>query len=227
MSPDRDADQEAKILSTWHQNVDCWTKAVRQQQIESRRRVTDRAVVEAVLAGQPKTVLDLGCGEGWLTRSLTRQGLNVLGLDGVAGLVEQAQALGGGEFLQLDYGAIVSGQLQRRFDRVVCNFSLFGRTSVAQLLGAVPRLLNPAGALVIQTLHPESACGDLAYEDGWREGSWAGFSEAFVDPAPWYFRTVESWVALLERSGFGKVNVQVPCDPNSRAAASLILVSLV
>ncbi len=218
-------EREAQILSTWHKNVDCWTEAVRQQQIESRRLVTDEAVVAAVLSCQPQTVLDLGCGEGWLTRSLTRQGLSVLGVDGVEGLVAQAEALDGGEFLAMDYEAIVAGGLQRRFDVVVCNFSLFGEASVAQLLGAVPGLLNPGGSLVIQTLHPKSACGDGTYEDGWREGSWDGFSEAFVDPAPWYFRTVESWVLLLRRSGFGKVEQQVPRYPLDGAAASLILMA--
>ena len=218
-------DSEAAILATWQKNVDCWTTAVRQQQIESRRLVTDAAIVESVLACSGESVLDLGCGEGWLTRSLTTHGKQVLGVDAVAGLVQRSQELGGGTFVQMDYGAIASGGLQQSFDVVVCNFSLFGEASVEQLLGSIPLLLKPGGSLVIQTLHPRVVCGDLPYEDGWREGSWDGFSEAFADPAPWYFRTMESWVALLKRSGFGAVDVQMPRCPTRRTAASLILVA--
>lgn len=88
-------------------------------------------------------------------------------------------------------------------------------------------LAESGGSLVIQTLHPESACGELPYEDGWRAGSWEGFSEDFVDPAPWYFRTVESWVALSGRSGFGAVEVREPGYSQNGLVASLILVSRV
>jgi hypothetical protein len=47
-------------------------------------------------------------------------------------------------------------------------------------------------SFIIQTLHPLIACGDFSYQDAWREGSWAGFSDDFTDLAPWYFRTLES-----------------------------------
>jgi len=218
-------DPEAAILATWQQNLDCWTMAVRQQQIESRRQVTDTAIVEAVLACPGESVLDLGCGEGWLTRSLTTHGKQVLGVDAVAGLVQRSQELGGGTFLQMDYEAVASSDLQRSFDLVVCNFSLFGKASVERLLGAIPKLLNPGGSLVIQTLHPRAVCGDLPYAEGWRQGSWDGFNEAFVDPAPWYFRTVESWVALLKRSGFKVVEQEASRYPQDGAVASLISIA--
>lgn len=216
-------DLEAQILSTWHKNAVCWTAAVRQQQIESRRLVTDAVIIQAVLDCQPRTVLDLGCGEGWLTRALSQRGIDVLGVDAVPALIQQAQRLGEGRFQQIDYGAIATGALKDRFDVVVCNFSLFGQASVEELLQAVPHLLNPNGHLVVQTLHPEAVCGEAPYQDGWRAGSWQGFSQDFVDPAPWYFRTIKSWLTLLQRCGFVACEVQAPRHPQTGQPVSLML----
>jgi len=55
---------EKSILTCWQTNAAAWIKAVRQQEIESRRLVTDTAIIDAVLSLGPKHVLDVGCGEG-------------------------------------------------------------------------------------------------------------------------------------------------------------------
>lgn len=141
-----DADHERRIITAWHHNAAPWTAVVRDGRIASRRQVTDAAVIDAVCNLQPATVIDLGCGEGWLVRALTARGLSVLGVDAVPALIDAATAQGGGRFTCLDYAAIADGVLAETADVVVCNFALLGGDSVARLLGAVPRLLNPQGA---------------------------------------------------------------------------------
>lgn len=84
-----------KIIDSWHKNARPWTIAVREGHISSRKLVTDRAIVNAVIERYPKNVLDLGCGEGWLARALSVQGIEVLGVDVVPELIEQARAGGG------------------------------------------------------------------------------------------------------------------------------------
>lgn len=56
-------------------NADKWTAVVRSGGVESRRLVTDQAIIEAVLAQKPQRVLDIGCGEGWLIRALGKEGV--------------------------------------------------------------------------------------------------------------------------------------------------------
>lgn len=216
---------DAKIVDSWRRNAAPWTAAVRDNQIESRVLVTNQAIVDAVLARSPRSVLDVGCGEGWLVRALAARGITALGVDVVPELVEQARRGGAGEFRVASYEAISAGELDVSVDVVVANFSLIGRESVDALIGRTPSLLIPSGALIIQTLHPVVACGDLPYEEGWREGSWTGFSDDFSDPAPWYFRTIDGWVRLIVGSGLRLVELREPLHPSTGKPASVIFVA--
>ena len=215
---------DAKIVESWGINALPWTAAVREGQIESRKQITDQAIIDAILSHQPRSVLDIGCGEGWLVRELAGRNIHVIGTDVVEKLVEEARRAGGGDFRALSYEEIAAGKLKVSVDVVVCNFALFGKESVEGVFEAVPSLLNSHGAFVVQTLHPVMACGDLPYRDGWREGSWAGFSPDFSNPAPWYFRTLENWIKLFVDSGFRLREVCEPLHPNTQKPASIIFI---
>lgn len=106
-----------------------------------------------------------------------------------------------------------------------CNFSLLGKQSVEALCKAVPALLNPQGSLIVQTLHPAAACGDLPHEDGWSQGSWDGCGQDFSDPAPWYFRTLESWLRLFADSGLRLLELREPLHPMTHNPVSMIFIA--
>lgn len=219
-----DGGSEARILAAWMANAQAWEHAVRGGVIESRTLVTDRAIVDAVLSRKPRKVIDLGCGEGWLARTLAAAGIDVVGVDVVPSLVEAAQAHGGGTFRVMSYEDVAAGALHERADLVVCNFSLLGHASVDGLLAAVPGLLEPGGALLVQTLHPASA-GVEPYRDGWREGSWAGCGDGFGQPAPWYFRTLEGWLASFRGAGLRLIDLKEPLHPHTGRPASVIFLA--
>ncbi|WP_109125769.1 class I SAM-dependent methyltransferase [Dyella sp. C11] len=218
------AASETLILDAWQDNAQAWERAVREGRIESRRLVTDQAIVDAVLGQSPRTVIDLGCGEGWLARALAANGVQVLGIDAIPSLIDAARMQGGGEFRVASYDDVAAGRLAERADVVVCNFSLLGGASVDALLAAVPGLLAPGGVLVIQTLHPLMA-GIEPYADGWREGSWVGCGEGFSQPAPWYFRTLGSWVGALRTAGLDVQSIKEPIHPHTGRPASVIFLA--
>jgi 2-polyprenyl-3-methyl-5-hydroxy-6-metoxy-1,4-benzoquinol methylase len=231
MNPKHD-EHEDEILRSWHINASPWSRAIRSASIVSRELVTNRAILEAVgsISAAQSTakreslrVLDVGCGEGWLTRALGSQGMRALGIDAVPELVAAAQKSGGGNFQVLDYAAIARGQWRAGpFDVAVCNFSLLGDQSVESLIAGLAAYLAHSGYLIIQTLHPVAACGNAPYQDGWRAGNWCGFSSDFSDPAPWYFRTIETWRSLLQRSGFDLVETREPKAATAIVPASII-----
>ncbi|HEN8712668.1 TPA: class I SAM-dependent methyltransferase [Pseudomonas putida] len=215
---------EAALRLSWQQNANSWIEAVRSGAIESRRQVTDQAILVAILGRQPERVLDLGCGEGWLLRALAERGIDATGVDGDASLVEAARAAGSPQVHLASYRQLcdVAVPIGTGYDLVCSNFALLHQ-DIIPLLAAVNALLAPGGALVIQTLHPWSeAHGD--YQDGWREESFAGVAGNW-QPMPWYFRTLASWLNALEMAGLKLVSLQEPQHPQSTEPQSLLLVA--
>lgn len=216
---------DERVIHAWNANAKPWTDAVREERIASRTLVTNQAVIDAILSRLPRDVLDVGCGEGWLLRALAEHGVAGIGVDVVPELVDQAKLAGGGDFRVASYEEISAGKLDVKVDVAVANFSLIGKEAVNNLIHFMPTLLNSSGSLVVQTLHPMIAAGDQPYADGWREGSWAGCGSDFGDPAPWFFRTVETWVRLLRESGFILDEILEPVNPATGRPASIIYVA--
>ncbi|MEZ5462568.1 class I SAM-dependent methyltransferase [Dokdonella sp.] len=212
------------IIERWNQNSAPWTSAVREGRIESRVRVTDAAIVDAIMQRKPGSVLDIGCGEGWLARALSALDVDVLGIDVVPALIESARQAKGGRYAVISQEELARGAAAERFDVCVCNFSLLGGDVVEHLIAGIHRYINPGGAFIVQTLHPGSIGGGAEYRDGWREGSWAGIDAAFSEPAPWYFRTLQTWVSLYRKAGLRIEALQETTHPDTHALLSIILV---
>lgn len=215
---------EAQLLHSWHRNAETWTQVVRDALLESRRLVTDQAIIDAVLDGQPASVLDIGCGEGWLVRAIAARGIRAMGVDAVPTLIERA-CEAGGQFTVASYEDIIAGKLAQRAEALVCNFSLLGKSSVEQLLAALPSQLEANGRLIVQTVHPLVAGGEQPYADGWRLENWHGFEATFPAPAPWYFRTLASWMALFTGTGWRVRELREPVHPQTGRPASVVFIA--
>jgi len=220
-------DPTACIADSWIANAQAWTAAVREGHIASRRLATDRAIVDALLELAPRRVLDVGCGEGWLCRALASHRIDALGIDASPPLIDAARAAGGEGYAVCDYAALIESPLRfGRFDAVACNFALFDE-GIDPLLIALRSALEGGGRLLIQTVHPRTACGDGPCADGWRNETFAAFGDAFVAQMPWYFRTLETWRDALSRCGYTVVGLREPAHPESGEALSLLLVATV
>ncbi|MGQ0813513.1 MAG: class I SAM-dependent methyltransferase [Gemmatimonadota bacterium] len=219
-------DPEKQIRASWSDNAAAWSSAVRSGQIESRVLATNSAILQAILEQAPRTVLDVGCGEGWLAHYLAELDIRVAGFDASEELIARAQETNGARFLVLDYDSFAKDpqQVGSNFDVVVCNFSLLGR-ELETLLRSLQDVLAPEGTLIIQTLHPCSGLAAAPYEDGWREEDFAGMTNEFRTKMPWYFRTIGSWIRELRQSDFLIRECREPIHPESRKPLSLILIA--
>lgn len=214
---------DKKIISSWQANADAWIAAIQGNSIESRRLVTNQAIIDAVLAYKPNRVLDIGCGEGWLARQLSAAGVSVLGFDIVPALIARASKLGGGDFRLLAYEDLSAETINQKFDVLVCNFSLLGKESVEHILAQATDLLAVGGVVIIQTIHPFARARSGHYQEAWLEGSWLGFDASFIDPAPWYFRTLSAWLRLFDDKGLRLEAISEPMNSSTELPASLIM----
>lgn len=220
MMPSSDDDAVERLRHSWQANAHAWTRAVREQRIASRRAGTDAAIVAAVLAGGARRVLDLGCGEGWLARALSAQGLDVVGIDASVALVDAARELGGARFERTSYADLAAnGFAFGDFDAVVCNFALLD-ADLHTPLRAAHACLRPHGHLFVQTLHPLAV--EAPYADGWRVEHFTGL-DGFDEPMPWYFHTLSGWFDALHAAGFVVDGLHEPPDPASGRPLSLLL----
>lgn len=219
--------EDVQILKTWSLNAEAWIKTIADNNIESRRLVTNSAIVETICSLRPIEILDLGCGEGWLINELKQKipTGNFTGIDAIPILIEAAKRANPHSFFYTySYESIISRQYipENFFDVIVINFALFGNEVVVDLLSSIHSFIGSGGHLVIQTLHPHMASEEEPYKDGWRKGNWTGFSADFSSPPPWYFRTFQSWISLFRNTGYTIDNIIEPIHPHSLKPASVI-----
>jgi 2-polyprenyl-3-methyl-5-hydroxy-6-metoxy-1,4-benzoquinol methylase len=216
-------DFDERLRRSWDANASVWRDAIENRSIESRRLVTDAAIVGAVLDHHPRRVLDLGCGEGWLARELAAHALDVVGVDGSQPLIDTASAHGSAaRFMRLGYEEIVANPMSAGsdFDAIVANFSLLDDRA-GDLLAALRPALSSDGHLIVQSLHPEHAGGDIS-TDGWRIETFEAMPGTWPEPMPWYYRTRASWETMFASAGYALVETREPMHPVREVPASIL-----
>lgn len=217
-------DAAYRIIASWKTNAGNWIATIDHAEIESRTLVTNRAIVELVLSFPFSSIIDLGCGEGWLTRELRKHGKEAYGMDVVPALIDNAIQKGGNYYCTGSYSELVGGLPLplERFDAAVMNFSLLDCTDTQNLLMGIPQRLTTGGYVFIQTTHPASV--SAPHKTGWKEGSWAGLKRRFAEPYDWYYRKLEDWIDLFNLSGLRLLALKETFHPLTHQPFSFIFV---
>jgi SAM-dependent methyltransferase len=104
-------------------------------------------VLELLSAQPGEEILDLGCGDGQLTRRIGDAGARVIGVDSSPQMVEAARALGiAAEVAEAEALPFADGQ----FDAVFSNAVLHWVRGQDAMLGEVRRVLRPQGRFVAE-----------------------------------------------------------------------------
>ena len=153
------------------------------------------APVVELLAPRPgERILDLGCGDGVLTRKLVDLGCEVVAVDSSLPQVEAARALG------LDARVIDAESLpfHDEFDAVFSNAVLHWIRRADPMIAGVYRSLRPGGRFVAE-------CGGHGCVDNIRTALVRALDRRGIDGearVPWYFPTPDDYRTRLQRAGF-------------------------
>jgi trans-aconitate methyltransferase len=151
-------------------------------------------VVELLAPRRGERILDLGCGDGVLTKTLADLGCDVIGVDSSAAQVEAARALG------LDARVMAAEDLpfDREFDAVFSNAVLHWIRRADPMIAGVHRALKPGGRFVAE-------CGGHGCIQKIRTVLVRALDRRGQDGearVPWYYPTPGDYATRLERAGF-------------------------
>ncbi|MEO0330529.1 MAG: class I SAM-dependent methyltransferase [Bacteroidota bacterium] len=212
------------IVDSWNANASAWISTIENEELESRKLVTNQAIIETIAKHQPKKVLDVGCGEGWLCRALQQQGIETLGVDAVADFITYACQQKQGQFEVASYQGLIQHQALplTPFDAAVINFALLDQEVTEELLPALHHYLYQPGWLFIQTLHPHALGNEIPYQSGWLNEDWRFMKREFTQSYQWYYRTLEDWISLFAQSGYQLAEMREPLHLKTQRPASII-----
>jgi trans-aconitate methyltransferase len=151
-------------------------------------------VVELLAPKPREKILDLGCGDGALTKKLADLGCEVVAVDSSVPQIEAARKLG------LNAHAISGEDLPyvEEFDAVFSNAVLHWITRADLTIAGVYRSLKPGGRFVAE-------CGGYGCVHKIRTALVRALDRRGFDGearVPWYFPTPGDYATRLERAGF-------------------------
>ena len=145
------------------------------------------ALLGAIQAKPPFTILDFGCGPGRDLKVFSALGHAAVGLEGSARFAAMAREYSGCEVLEQDF--LKLDLPPARFDGVFANAALFHvpTLELPRVLGELHAALKPGGVLFSSNPHG-------ANEEGWNRGRYGVYHD------------LEAWRRHLTAAGFAELS---------------------
>jgi SAM-dependent methyltransferase len=145
------------------------------------------ALLQAIAAPPPFTILDFGCGPGRDLKHCAALGHKAVGLDGAPRFAAMARAYSGCDVWQQDFLRL--DLPENYFDGVFANAALFHVPSreLPRVLRELRTTLKPGGVLFSSNPHGNN-------EEGWSAGRYGTFHD------------IETWRRYLTAAGFAELS---------------------
>jgi ubiquinone/menaquinone biosynthesis C-methylase UbiE len=188
-----------------------------------------------------KTALDLGCGQGYFSRLLAREGAVVAGIDVADKLLARAMELEAQEplgitYLRMDAGQIASRFEAETFDLVTGCMSLQDMAHPPAVLAAAGGVLKREGRALFSVPHPctdpphrvwqrdeqgnkVALCLDRYFETGPAVTDWSMARLKYRWQTPFHRYTLTEWSGLIRDAGFFIRDLREP-RPSAELAAA-------
>lgn len=207
------------LREAWEEQAPNWIRWAREPGHDSYWRFHREGFL-ASLPAPGRLTLDIGCGEGRVTRDLRDRGHRVIGLDASASMIRAArEADPQGEYVEADAAAqpFEDGSA----DLAITFMSLMDMDDMAGAVREIGRVLEFGGRLVVAVVHPINSAGQFVPRNGVDDAPFV--IESYLDRRPYsdhlerdgiemtfhslHF-TLEDYSRALEAAGFLVERVQ-------------------
>jgi ubiquinone/menaquinone biosynthesis C-methylase UbiE len=211
------------LRDSWESESERWIRWARAPGHDSYWRF-HRDLFFRLLPAAGRQTVDVGCGEGRLTRDLKALGHTVIGIDASPSLVAAARTLDPSMDIRLADAARLPLEDQSA-DLVVAFMSLHDIDDMPGAVREIARILQPGGKLCLAIVHPLNSAGrfegkmaDAPFTiSGQYLGTFAYSDSVARDGLEMTFhsrhRPAESYFQALEQAGFVVETLREPAVP--------------
>lgn len=146
-----------EAIKRWNQHAERFTVNYDEHGDIHREVLLNPAIFSLLEDVHGKRLLDAGCGEGYLSRILAKQGAIVTAVDYSEKMLEIARERTQGEVtIQYEYGNCekLDFLVDEQFDCIISNMVLQDLENYKEALSEMYRLLKPNSTLIFSILHP-------------------------------------------------------------------------
>ncbi|MCJ7817297.1 MAG: class I SAM-dependent methyltransferase [Candidatus Thorarchaeota archaeon] len=228
-----------RIQKQWEDNAEAFADLIAGAGTPHHKNILNPCVEELLGDVKGKSLLDAGCGEGYLARYYTKKGADVVAIDLSPTLIETSETMTEEEGLEVEYrvGDVchVESIPNETFDIVLSNLVLLNIPCLDDSLKEYYRILKTGGHLVFSIVHPAfNFYGPGSWEMGEkdpdtnrREGLFFKMDnyfneqeyerywrtrkgEKFPAPISFFHRTLGTYLNALVTTGFTLVDFREP-----------------
>jgi SAM-dependent methyltransferase len=213
--------EEARAL--WNRVADDWRIQVGDDGDANRLLNSDPVLWAFAGDVNGLTVLDAGCGTGYLSKKLHDQGAYLTGIDFSERMIVIARGLYPGVDFRVDDCSELASVDSSHYDLVIANYVLMDTPDLRGTMAAFNRVLKPGGVAVLVFSHPCFPQGPATVsEDGdevcyrWSfpyfesrtcsDPPWGHFTSEFI----WFHRPLSDYWKAFTAAGFVVVDFEEP-----------------
>ncbi len=223
---------EEQISRAWDKVAEEWTTRYDEYGDINRRCIVDPTIFRLIGSVAGLSILDAGCGNGYLCRLLAKKGARIVGVDISERLVEIAKQKENEAPLGIAYhkGSLCNLSMfkDETFDVVVSNLVLMDLPDLEKAVQELKRVLKKGGKLIFSIMHPCFSSPPVrgyvrVPQDSDRKEDWLYWKvDRYFDrsleiwgridwsPVYSYHRPLSDYMNALMRSGFTLTHFEEP-----------------
>lgn len=214
-------DNLRETRQAWDRLADDWRLQVGDEGDRNRRLNSDPVLWRMAGDVAGKSVLDFGCGTGYLTRKLRDAGAAATGVDHSEKMIAIAREDAAGIDYLVACCTTLAPLADEQFDLAVSNYVLMDIPDLPAAVGALHRVLKTGGTAVLVFSHPcfpasRSQLDEQGAHYAWPspyflpvkcvDPPWDHFTEEFI----WFHRPLSDYWRAFTSAGFSVLELDEP-----------------